>query len=93
MDLQIIPRSLAGAVTPPPSKSMSHRLLMAASLANGVSTVQNIAFSEDIRATLRCMEQLGASGGFLHHDRHYHLYFRAGAHQGDRRAARHRCLQ
>lgn len=60
MDIQIIPRRLEGAVTPPPSKSMAHRLLIAAALGGGVSTVRNLAFSQDIQATLRCMEALGA---------------------------------
>ena len=40
MDVRIRPHALAGAVTPPPSKSMAHRLLLAAALADGVSTVQ-----------------------------------------------------
>ena len=39
MDVRIRPHALAGAVTPPPSKSMAHRLLLAAALADGVSTV------------------------------------------------------
>ncbi len=60
MDIRITPRLLSGAVTPPPSKSMSHRLLLAAALAAGESTVYNLAFSQDIEATLRCMEALGA---------------------------------
>ena len=29
MDVRIRPHALAGAVTPPPSKSMAHRLLLA----------------------------------------------------------------
>ncbi|MBE6913752.1 MAG: 3-phosphoshikimate 1-carboxyvinyltransferase [Ruminococcaceae bacterium] len=61
MDIQIIPHALAGAVTPPPSKSMAHRLIIAAALASGVSTVKNVAFSQDIEATLRCMQALGAA--------------------------------
>ena len=61
MDVRIRPHALAGAVTPPPSKSMAHRLLLAAALADGVSTVQNVALSQDIEATLRCMAALGAS--------------------------------
>ena len=61
MDVRIRPHTLAGAVTPPPSKSMAHRLLLAAALADGVSTVQNVALSQDIEATLRCMAALGAS--------------------------------
>ena len=60
MDIRIRPHALAGAVTPPPSKSMAHRLLLAAALADGVSTIENVALSQDIEATLRCMEALGA---------------------------------
>lgn len=60
MDVRITPRRLSGVVTPPPSKSLAHRWILAASLAAGVSTIKNLAFSEDIEATLRCMEALGA---------------------------------
>ena len=59
MDLQITPRKLSGAVTPPPSKSQAHRLLIAAALAEGESTLHNIALSQDIEATLRCVTALG----------------------------------
>ena len=55
MDVKITPRRLSGVVTPPPSKSLAHRWILAASLAAGASTIQNVAFSEDIEATLRCM--------------------------------------
>ena len=55
MDVRIRPHTLAGAVTPPPSKSMAHRLLLAAALSDGVSTVQNVALSQDIEATLRAI--------------------------------------
>mgnify|MGYP004516807679 FL=1 len=60
MDIRIRPHTLSGAVTPPPSKSMAHRLLLAAALADGVSTIENVALSQDIEATLHCMEALGA---------------------------------
>ena len=60
MDIRITPKKLSGALTPPPSKSMAHRLIIAAALGNGTSTVRNVAFSKDIEATLRCMEALGA---------------------------------
>ena len=59
MDLQIIPKKLSGTVTPPPSKSIAHRLLIAAALADGVSTVRGIAMSQDVEATLRCLMALG----------------------------------
>ena len=55
MDVTITPRRLSGVVTPPPSKSLAHRWILAASLAAGVSTIHNLALSEDIEATLRCM--------------------------------------
>lgn len=60
MDLRIEPGKLSGTVTPPPSKSMAHRLIIAAALSHGVSTLHHVAFSKDIEATLRCMEALGA---------------------------------
>ena len=61
MNVTITPGLLEGTVTPPPSKSMAHRLLLCAALAPGESTLSHIAFSEDIKATLRCVEALGAS--------------------------------
>ena len=57
--MKIIPRKLSGSVTPPPSKSMVHRLLIAAALSGGISTLENIDFSEDIAATLRCLRAMG----------------------------------
>ena len=57
----IRPRLLRGTVTPPPSKSQAHRLIICAALARGTSTIRNVAFSQDVEATLRCMEVLGAS--------------------------------
>lgn len=59
MDVTIEPRKLNGTVTPPPSKSQAHRLLIAAALGSGVSTVRNVEMSQDIEATLRCVEALG----------------------------------
>lgn len=61
MDIRIHPCSLSGAITPPPSKSMAHRFLIAAALAEGESRISNLSFSKDIEATLRCMELLGCT--------------------------------
>jgi len=61
MNLTITPTKLHGAITPPPSKSQAHRYLIAAALAAGESALENVALSEDIQATLRCMEALGAA--------------------------------
>ncbi len=60
MNVTITPGRLSGTVTPPPSKSQAHRLLIAAALAHGESVVSNVALSQDIRATIRCLEELGA---------------------------------
>ncbi len=60
MNVTIQPQKLCGTITPPPSKSQAHRLIIAAALADGESVLSNVAFSQDILATLSCMEQLGA---------------------------------
>ena len=56
----IRPGTACGTVAAPPSKSMAHRLLICAGLADGESTVEGVDFSEDILATLDCLEALGA---------------------------------
>lgn len=64
MDLQIIPSELRGAVSVPPSKSVAHRMIIAAALANGVSHISNLYPSVDILATMDCMRSLGAKIDF-----------------------------
>ena len=49
-----------GTVAAPPSKSDVHRAIICAALSGGVSTVSPVALSEDITATIRCVEALGA---------------------------------
>ena len=51
---------LVGEVTPPPSKSILHRYIIASSLAKGISKIENISYSDDIIATIEAMEKLGA---------------------------------
>lgn len=60
MKVTIKPGKAQGEMLAPPSKSMAHRLLMGAGLADGISVVQNIDLSEDIKATLGMLEALGA---------------------------------
>nr|WP_300170313.1 3-phosphoshikimate 1-carboxyvinyltransferase [uncultured Flavonifractor sp.] len=60
MNITITPALLAGAVTPPPSKSQAHRLIIAAALSDGFCKLSNVDLSEDIQATLRCMRTLDA---------------------------------
>ena len=55
----IKPFKLKGEVTAPPSKSMAHRLLILGAFSKE-STIENVAFSKDIKATLSCLENLGA---------------------------------
>lgn len=61
MKISITPRKLKGTIWVPPSKSQAHRLIIGAALADGVSHLSNLAESQDIRATLNCMQCLGAS--------------------------------
>ena len=60
MNITITPTKLTGTVTPPPSKSLAHRALIAAALADGESVISNVTFSQDIEATLSCLDNLGA---------------------------------
>ena len=57
--VKIQPGALAGTVNVPSSKSMGHREIICAALARGESVIDNISMSEDIAATLRCLNALG----------------------------------
>ncbi len=59
------PGRLSGTVQALPSKSQSHRLLIAARLSETPATVHNLGQSHDIAATWRCMDALLAPGGGL----------------------------
>ncbi len=61
MRVKIYPSIASGTVTAPPSKSILHRLLIMAALADGESVIKNIALSDDIMATLRCIRAIGAT--------------------------------
>lgn len=54
------PSVAVGTVQAPPSKSVAHRALICGALSGG-STVRNIPYSEDVEATLCCLERLGAT--------------------------------
>ncbi len=60
MNVRIKPSKLIGRVNAPSSKSFSHRMLIAAALAGGVSEISNISASEDIDATVGALTALGA---------------------------------
>ncbi|KEI02391.1 3-phosphoshikimate 1-carboxyvinyltransferase [Clostridium botulinum] len=58
-DITIIPSELSGDINIPPSKSLAHRAIISAGLSEGVSNIENIIFSEDIKATIRGMKSFG----------------------------------
>jgi 3-phosphoshikimate 1-carboxyvinyltransferase len=55
-----IQSGLRGEMIPPGDKSISHRALIFASLANGRSEIRGLLESEDTLATLQACQQLGA---------------------------------
>lgn len=61
MKVKILPSKTSGEVSAPPSKSFAHRYLIGSVLSRGKCVIKNVADSDDISATLRCIEQLGGS--------------------------------
>ncbi len=61
MDIPLSAGCVAGALTPPCSKSYAQRVLAAALLADGVTTIGNINYCDDTRSALRLIEALGAT--------------------------------
>ncbi len=59
MDVRIRPSKLSGTIEAQPSKSDAHRRIIVASFSKGVSKVDNVVLSDDIKATIR---GLGNSG-------------------------------
>src|SRR3990167_5518835 len=52
---------LQGKITPPGDKSISHRLILLASLARGRSVIRRFLRSGDCLRTLEAMKQMGVS--------------------------------
>ncbi len=52
---------LQGKIRIPPSKSISHRAVICAGLAEGISRIDNVVFSQDISATLKGMSVMGTN--------------------------------
>ncbi len=59
MNIQITPSIPHGSVTPPSSKSITHRAYVAASLSSGQSTISNILLSDDTNQTINALRVLG----------------------------------
>ena len=57
---EISPGELSGSITVPPSKSIAHRAIICASLAEGTSIVENYMPSKDMEATMNGMLAMGA---------------------------------
>jgi len=53
--------ALRGEILPPGDKSVSHRAVILASLAEGESVITGILQSEDVKATISACRQLGAT--------------------------------
>ena len=60
MIARIQPGPLSGTVPAIASKSLAHRAIIAAALANGVTRVGCATTCDDIEATIRCLEAFGA---------------------------------
>ncbi|MGV8153501.1 MAG: 3-phosphoshikimate 1-carboxyvinyltransferase [Alkaliphilus sp.] len=58
--IKVQPTRLEGSINIPPSKSYSHRAIIAAGLAKGKSEIANISYSEDIIVTINAMRLMGA---------------------------------
>lgn len=60
MKVKIQKSTAKGQVQAPASKSMAHRALISAAMADGTSTISGISDSDDVRATIECIRALGA---------------------------------
>ncbi len=60
MRIRVSRSNINGIITPPPSKSYTHRAVAIASLAEGVSHITNPLFSRDTLATINACRILGA---------------------------------
>ena len=59
MKKRIMMSTANGIVCAPPSKSYAHRMLICAALTNQKCIISNIELSNDIKATLNCLNALG----------------------------------
>ena len=59
MKIQIKKGVANGTISAPTSKSMAHRLLISAALAEGESRVRSVTSCDDVLATIDCLSALG----------------------------------
>ena len=69
---------LIGSITVPGDKSISHRALMVGTLAVGETLIDGLLESEDIKATMRAMRELGAEIEYTnaHEEKLWQIYGR-----------------
>lgn len=60
MKINLSPTKLCGSIDIPSSKSIAHRAIICGALADGVSIINNLYLSRDIKATINCLKYLGA---------------------------------
>ncbi len=60
MNAKFKPCTLKGTVSAPPSKSMAHRYLIGAALSGETCHISGVDYSEDILASIDCLQALGA---------------------------------
>ncbi|MBE6566683.1 MAG: 3-phosphoshikimate 1-carboxyvinyltransferase [Ruminococcaceae bacterium] len=68
MKIRIFPSFARGRVSAPSSKSMAHRWLLCAALAQGESRICGVSDCEDVQATIDCLRALGARCGVEKND-------------------------
>jgi len=59
-DITVHPSKLSGSIVVPPSKSQTHRAILCAGMAEGKSVIEPFEPGDDIQASLRAIEALGA---------------------------------
>ncbi len=78
MNVKVMPSKISGSVTVPPSKSASHRAIIAAALAKGESVIKNVDLSSDILATIGACENLGCDIKMEKTGKYNTLYIKGG---------------
>lgn len=59
MNVRIYPSKISGTIIVPPSKSVTHRAIIIASLASGKSVLKNVLLSGDTKHTIKALRALG----------------------------------
>ena len=65
--ITILPSTITGSISAPPSKSESHRAIICAALSKGRSFIRNVILSEDIQATIHAVEAFGVQTEYHNH--------------------------